>query len=173
MIEYVLHFQILQPLSRTRRRQQQEQVPLTELTLRTMEMSHLLRLQLLCHQTAPLRCKRLGKHKTQPLHRHLPAVEGRYASVIKQSKIGSYITKPASVSRTKKNNLMLIKMIVKDMQPFSAVEDQGFREYIVHLDPSCQLPSRRTLTRELLPWLYDDMKEDVETVLSGSCVADH
>jgi len=92
---------------------------------------------------------------------------GKYASVTKQSKIGSYITKPASVSRTKKNNLMLMKMVVRDMQPFSIVEDRGFREYVAHLDPSCQLPSRRTLTRELLPRLYDDVKEDVQTVLSG------
>jgi len=62
---------------------------------------------------------------------------------------------------------MLMKMIVRDMQPFSIVEDRGFREYVAHLDPSCQLPRRRTLTRELLLRLYDDVKEEVETVLSG------
>jgi len=49
---------------------------------------------------------------------------------------------------------MLMKTILRDMQPFSIVEDRGFREYVAHLDPSCLLPSRRTLTRELLLRLY-------------------
>ena len=57
-------------------------------------------------------------------------------------------------------------MTVRDMRPFSIVEDRGFHEYVAHLDPSCELPSRHTITRQLLPWLYYDVKENVETVLS-------
>ena len=53
------------------------------------------------------------------------------------------------------------------MKATTIVEDRGFCEYVVHLDPSCQLPSRCTLTRELLPQLDDDVKEEVETVLSS------
>lgn len=37
----------------------------------------------------------------------------------------------------------LVTMIVKDTQPFSIVEDVGFRDFVQKLDPSYVLPTRR------------------------------
>lgn len=48
----------------------------------------------------------------------------------------------------------LVQMVVKDMQPFSIVEDEGFRDYSKILNPRYALPSRRTLTRSMIPELY-------------------
>ena len=52
----------------------------------------------------------------------------------------------------------LLNMIVKDMQPTSIVEDAGFKKLVAALDPRFALPSRRTLTRSLLPEYYGSVK---------------
>jgi len=36
-------------------------------------------------------------------------------------------------------------MVVKDLQPFTIVEDEGFRAFVNKLDPSYVLPSRKVL----------------------------
>lgn len=41
-------------------------------------------------------------------------------------------------------------MICKDFQPFSVVEDDGFKNFIKLLDPRYNLPSRTTLRDNLL-----------------------
>ncbi|KAJ8885307.1 hypothetical protein PR048_011504 [Dryococelus australis] len=50
-------------------------------------------------------------------------------------------------------------MIIKDMQPFSIVED-GFRELVAALELSYQLPSRSMLSRKLLPEMYDSILQN-------------
>ena len=57
-------------------------------------------------------------------------------TVEKQTTLSSFIARPTSFARQKRLNNMLLKMIVKDMQPFSIVEDQGFQEFITAIDPS-------------------------------------
>ena len=39
----------------------------------------------------------------------------------------------------------LLDMIVKDCQPFSIVEDVGFKKFVSLLDPNYILPSRKAL----------------------------
>jgi len=46
-------------------------------------------------------------------------------------------------------------MLSKDFQPFSIVEDVGFKNFIKLLDPRYDLPSRRTLTDVLLNRQYE------------------
>lgn len=52
-------------------------------------------------------------------------------------------------------NFKLFRMLMKDYQPFSIVEDAGFREYSNALDPKYILPSRAHLTRTVLPKVYE------------------
>ncbi|XP_005113603.1 zinc finger BED domain-containing protein 1-like [Aplysia californica] len=68
---------------------------------------------------------------------------------------------------TKKTALddLLLGMIVKDLQPFSVVEDQGFRDFVEGLDPRYELPSRRTITRDLLPRKFKTEEDELKTVL--------
>ena len=62
---------------------------------------------------------------------------------------------------------MLLKMIVKDMQPFSIVEDQGFQEFITAIDPSYKLPNRKMITRELLFDCYRDTFQKVTALIES------
>lgn len=48
----------------------------------------------------------------------------------------------------------LTSMIVKDMQPFSVVENDGFRDFVNALDPRFNIPSRMTLSKNYLQNLY-------------------
>ena len=73
--------------------------------------------------------------------------------------------RPTSIARQKRLNRILLRMIVKDMQPFSVVTDDGFREFIAALDPSYSLPDRKTLTQELLPSMYRDAVDNMKTAL--------
>jgi hypothetical protein len=47
-------------------------------------------------------------------------------------------------------------MIVLDFQPFSVVEDSGFREFAQALDASFDLPSRKSLAGDMLLTKYND-----------------
>ena len=72
----------------------------------------------------------------------------------KQSSLSTYVVRPASVVRQKRLNNLLLKTIVRDMQPFSIVDGKGFREFMSALDPSYKLPGRSKLSRELLVDAY-------------------
>ena len=61
----------------------------------------------------------------------------------------SFIVHPTSFTHQKHQNNMLLKMFVKDMQPFSIVEDQGFKDFISAIDTSYKLPHRKMITRKL------------------------
>ncbi|XP_051935570.1 E3 SUMO-protein ligase ZBED1-like [Hippocampus zosterae] len=47
------------------------------------------------------------------------------------------------------------KMITSDFQPFSIVDDKGFRRYTHALNPMYAIPSRKTLSQRIIPGLYD------------------
>ena len=59
-------------------------------------------------------------------------------------------------------------MIVKDLQPFSIVEDAGFKAFVAILDPSYVLPSRPMLTRTFLPQIFETCAEKVQHILNAS-----
>lgn len=61
-----------------------------------------------------------------------------------------------------------MKMIAKDLQPLSIVEDKGFKQYSHSMNPRYDIPSRRELTRTLLPHLYDQEAEKVLKELDKS-----
>ena len=71
-------------------------------------------------------------------------------TVEKQTTLSSFIARHTSFARQKRLNNMLLKMIVKDTQPFFIVEDQGFQEFKTAIDPSYKLPNKKMITRELL-----------------------
>lgn len=80
--------------------------------------------------------------------------------------------KPASQSEFKQE---LINMIVEDMQPIALVERSGFQNFCHTLLPHIQMPSRRTVSREINT-LYDEKKHalimELEKVKYVSVTAD-
>ncbi|KAJ3588230.1 hypothetical protein NHX12_011824 [Muraenolepis orangiensis] len=55
-------------------------------------------------------------------------------------------------------------MVVKDSQPFSMVDDCGFKEFVALLDPTYTLPSRRALKNMVLQ-RYEEEKTKAKAVM--------
>lgn len=62
----------------------------------------------------------------------------------------------------------LLKLVTKDFQPFSIVEDVGFREYTYALNQSYSLPSRKTLSNVLLPAKFEEVHQKTREVLKNA-----
>ncbi|XP_037389052.1 E3 SUMO-protein ligase ZBED1-like [Pygocentrus nattereri] len=56
----------------------------------------------------------------------------------------------------------LAKMVARDFQPFSIVEDVGFRSYSHALNPMYVVPSRKTLSQKIIPGLYDAARASLQ-----------
>ncbi|KAI7814943.1 putative zinc finger BED domain-containing protein 1-like [Triplophysa rosa] len=88
-----------------------------------------------------------------------------------QTSMSSFVTRPMDPLRQSKLDEALVRMIACDFQPFSIVEDKGFKEYSHLLDPSYSLPSRKTLSKTVMPRLYDKLRGDImDKIKSASAV---
>nr|XP_023664605.1 uncharacterized protein LOC111842341 [Paramormyrops kingsleyae] len=74
-----------------------------------------------------------------------------------QPQLSTYGMLEAS-GRQKELDEALVDLIVKDSQPFSIVEDEGFRNFVKKLDPNYILPSRNTL-KAMLKSRYRERKD--------------
>ena len=89
------------------------------------------------------------------------------ARTVKHSSLSKYVTRPASVTRQRRLNDLLLKMLVVDFQPFSIVQDAGFQEFVKALDPSFVIPSRKSLSGDVLLAKYNQAVEAVKQKLSS------
>lgn len=80
------------------------------------------------------------------------------------------IYKTDELSQTERNDIdrSLIEMIVKDYQPLSIVENQGFLNYSKKLQPLYTPPTRKHLVSKLLPDLYEEVKLKVQCMLKDA-----
>jgi hypothetical protein len=67
-------------------------------------------------------------------------------------------------------------MIAKDLQPYSVVEDPGFRAVIAAAEPRYVMPSRKTFSEDVIPKLHSDIvtkvKSDVNSAVSLTVTTD-
>ncbi|KAH9792650.1 BED-type domain-containing protein [Citrus sinensis] len=63
--------------------------------------------------------------------------------------------------------MALVKMIIKDELPFRFVEAEGFLEFMETCCPKFEVPSRRTITRDILE-LYQNEKGLLKSILSAN-----
>lgn len=61
----------------------------------------------------------------------------------------------------------LVFMVRKDFQPFSIVDDVGFKNFTKLLDPRYDLPSRKTLTNVFLKKQYEESKIKLLAIFEG------
>ncbi|XP_061734385.1 E3 SUMO-protein ligase ZBED1-like [Nerophis ophidion] len=59
-------------------------------------------------------------------------------------------------------------MIVKDLQPISIVEDQGFRHFMKVVDPRYQIPSRKSMMTGEIPKLYEHAQKTVKDSMQSA-----
>uniref|UniRef100_A0A674MNF8 BED-type domain-containing protein n=1 Tax=Takifugu rubripes TaxID=31033 RepID=A0A674MNF8_TAKRU len=70
--------------------------------------------------------------------------------------------------RAREITLSLAKMIVKDLQPISMVEDQGFRHFMKVVDPRYQIPSRKSMMAGEIPKLYEQTQKTVKDSIQSA-----
>lgn len=84
-----------------------------------------------------------------------------------QSSMSQFLQKAVTPAKQDSIDEKLAKMIAQDFQPFSIVEDKGFRSYTYALNPMYTLPSRKTLSQKIIPGLYD--RERAFVCLTTDC----
>jgi hypothetical protein len=75
---------------------------------------------------------------------------------------------PSSSGKKLSLDTALAKMVARDFQPMSMVEDLGFRAFVKALDKRYILPSRKTLTQKLLPQLLSEVEATLLAQLEES-----
>ena len=60
----------------------------------------------------------------------------------------------------------IAKMIFSDLQPFTLVEDTGFRQLIKTLEPRYLIPCRATFRKTIIPSMYTQVSEELRKVIS-------
>ena len=60
------------------------------------------------------------------------------------------------------------RMIAVDVQPYSVVEDVGFKNVLTTLEPRYTVPSRKYFSTKIIPELYDSMRERVQSAINDS-----
>ncbi|KAH8021161.1 hypothetical protein HPB51_012556 [Rhipicephalus microplus] len=130
-------------------------------------------------------CKTCGatlkapKGTTSPLVNHLkqhPTTMKEYGMTAAgvpekdQSMIFDFVhrTDPLSEKKTQALNAKVAAMVALDLQPYSFVEDRRFKELMAEAVPNYRLPSRTTLSRTLVPRLFDDTRKKVKDELSSA-----
>jgi zinc finger BED domain-containing protein 1 (E3 SUMO-protein ligase ZBED1) len=79
-----------------------------------------------------------------------------------QLNIKDFFVKPVALCKSKQFDEQLIKMIVKEFHPFSIVEDPEFVKFVKLLCPGYSLPTRKTVSNNLLQQLYLSNLEKVK-----------
>ncbi|XP_070072653.1 zinc finger BED domain-containing protein 4-like [Drosophila takahashii] len=111
---------------------------------------------------------------TSNLLDHLKRIHPNYnvCEVDNQSpRLDSYMQRnveyPSDSQQKKKLDKYVMLMIARDVQPFSMVDDDGFRDLIQNMDPKYRMPSRTYFRDIMLPKLYNELRKDLECELEG------
>lgn len=85
-----------------------------------------------------------------------------------QTLIDSFIPRPLSLNKSQKIDEQLGTMIAKEFQPFSLVENIEFRKFVKMLNPNYSIPSRKTVSKSIIPQLLEKTRQKVKTNLKNS-----
>lgn len=78
-----------------------------------------------------------------------------------------FLVIPNTVDKQDKNQIdkKLVDMIAQDYQPFSIVEDQGFRNFVQALNTNYELPNRKLISKTLIPEKYLECRNHVKELV--------
>lgn len=99
----------------------------------------------------------------------IPSTSIGHISSRKQTTVSSFIPRNLSVSEKSKIDKWLLKLITQDFQPFSIVENEGFKGYTKALNPNYVLPHRKTLSNSLLLAEYKTRIDSVKELVNNFC----
>ncbi|XP_045451574.1 E3 SUMO-protein ligase ZBED1-like [Melitaea cinxia] len=81
----------------------------------------------------------------------------------------SYLSRPLSTNEKTNLDKLLLNMMAIDCQPFSIVDDEGFKSFVYGLNPNYELPDRKTLSTTLLAREYEERLATIKSVVSTEC----
>uniref|UniRef100_A0A6P7H1Y9 Uncharacterized protein LOC114345090 n=1 Tax=Diabrotica virgifera virgifera TaxID=50390 RepID=A0A6P7H1Y9_DIAVI len=82
-----------------------------------------------------------------------------------QTKLTSYIERKKVCKNKEETDNALMLLFIYDLQPFRMVESEAFRELIFGLNPNYTLPDRKTISKIMIPHLYEQCMTKVKTLL--------
>ena len=85
-----------------------------------------------------------------------------------QMKLKETLQLPANSARSLKITEAIAGFICKDMRPYSVVENGGFRHLMKVAEPHYVMVSRKRLSEEVIPNMYQSVKENVKTKLQSA-----
>lgn len=59
----------------------------------------------------------------------------------------------------------VVKMICKDLQPLAVIEDEGFKELVMELEPRYTFPSRARFRNIIMPTIYQKAVLNLKTII--------
>lgn len=89
-----------------------------------------------------------------------------HTKVLKQPKITSI--KKFSAKDQASIDQQLLKLFICDFQPFSIVEDSGFRAFVHALNPYYVLPNRKKISNYFIPAMYETCQSEIKMVLTNA-----
>ncbi|KAJ8916450.1 hypothetical protein NQ315_014667 [Exocentrus adspersus] len=108
------------------------------------------------------------------------AVVQRVSSTVaklQQTSLSHLIKKKISLPEKKRYDELLMDLFIKDYQPFSIVEDEGFRRFINALAPDYKILGRKYLSTSLLDLMYnscyESTREEIRAVTKVCLTTDH
>lgn len=102
-------------------------------------------------------------------HKDVDLTTGKTPSLVQPTISSSFAIKlPQTSARAKAITNAIGLFIAADLQPYSVVENAGFKHLISVLEPRYSMPSRSHLTTKVLPSMYEDVKEKVLGGLSNA-----
>ena len=78
---------------------------------------------------------------------------------------------PVTSRRAKEITGAMAQFIVKDLRPYSVVQNSGFKNLIRVLEPKYTIPSRQHFSETVIPELYAKISQEVKQQLNGNYVA--
>ncbi|XP_055904989.1 zinc finger BED domain-containing protein 4-like [Eupeodes corollae] len=85
-----------------------------------------------------------------------------------QQKMDSFTERPLSQQKQSKIDQQLITMIAKEYHPLRLVEEPQFGKFVSLLCPAYRLPTRKTLSQNLLPQLFLKLEQEVKTKIENA-----
>lgn len=85
-----------------------------------------------------------------------------------QTKIDSFVSKPISLKKSKQIDNQLAIVIAKEFQPYSLVENKEFKKFVKLLNPGYTLPSRKTISKCIIPQLVESTKQKIKVNIKNA-----
>ncbi|KAG8225382.1 hypothetical protein J437_LFUL016807 [Ladona fulva] len=91
--------------------------------------------------------------------------KGRYSDTTDTETSDKIEVVTSSDSRKRVKDCALLQLFLTDFQPYSIVNDKGFKDFVKELDPGYDLPSQEKISESFIPALYQNCLTKAEEMV--------